>query len=96
MLDGVLYNTVTTMLTGCVIFAFAFRHVFHMKYDLTYGFYLYQMVFINLEVHFGYDSFLPFGQGVCIFVLIVFMTLFFALLSMKYIERPLNMRLKRI
>lgn len=60
--DGVLYNTVTTLLVAALFFAFAFYGCWRRKRDLTYGFYLYHMVFINLLLHFGVTSLAPCGR----------------------------------
>ncbi len=81
--DGVLYNIVTTSLLTTLIFAFGFISDYHMKLDLTYGFYLYHMVFINIVIHcFGYN--LESWSSVVINVIcIVMFTLAFALLSKK-------------
>jgi len=86
--DGVLYNTVTTLLLAAVIFAFGFSFKWRLKTDLTFGFYLYHMVFINLAIHFGFKSFLPWWQGVIILAVIVVLTTLFAWFSQKFVETP--------
>lgn len=90
VLDGVLYNTVTTILMAGLIFAFAFCGKFRMKHDYTYGFYLYHMVFINLAVEFGYDAFPTFGTGAVIMAVVVGLTTAGAGLSYHLVESPAN------
>ena len=86
--DGVLYNTVTTLLMAAVIFAFAFCGAFRMKTDLTFGFYLYHMVFINLALHFGFDSLQPAWLGVLLVAVITAAALMCAWLSLRFVEQP--------
>lgn len=86
--DGVLYNTVTTLLMAAVIFGFGFSFKWRLKTDLTFGFYLYHMVFINLAIHFGFKSFLPLWQGAIILSIIVAATILFAWLSQRFVETP--------
>lgn len=89
-LDGYNYNTVTTLLLACVIFGFAFRYQWRCTKDYTYGFYLYHMVFVNLCIELGYDSLLPMWRGVLILMGIVVTTFICAVLSKKYIEKPIG------
>lgn len=93
--DGVLYNTVTTLLMAAVIFAFAFCGSWRMKRDLTYGFYLYHMVVINLLLHFGIRSLAPLWKGGILTAGIVIATLILAWLSQRYIEIPAVKRLTK-
>ena len=93
--DGVLYNTVTTLLMAMLIFAFAFSFEWRMKRDLSFGFYLYHMVFVNLVIHFGFKSLVPWWQGLIILSIIVFATLLFAWISQRFIEKPAANRLLR-
>lgn len=88
ILDGVMYNTVTTLLVGLLVFAFGFSFKWRMKQDLTYGFYLYHMVFINIAVHFGYRTLGLNLQSVVVAMLITVLPLVFAWLSQKLIENP--------
>lgn len=93
--DGILYNTVTTLLIAMVIFAFAFCGCWRMKKDLTYGFYLYHMVVINLLLHFGIQTLEPLWQGTVLTVGVAGVTLICAWLSQRYIETPAVKRLKK-
>lgn len=61
LLDGVMYNSVTTLLISLIIFAFAYCGSWRMKRDLTFGFYLYHMVFMNLALYLGARSLAPGG-----------------------------------
>ncbi len=88
LLDGVMYNTVTTLLMAAVIFAFGFSFKWRLRTDLTFGFYLYHMVFVNLAIHFGFKSFVPWWQGVIILAVIVAATTLFAWFSQKIVETP--------
>ena len=45
VLDGVLYNTVATLLMALLVSGFGFRRRIRFSADYTYGFYLYHMVF---------------------------------------------------
>lgn len=87
ILDGVLYNTVTTLLIGLVIFAFAFTLKWRAPTDITYGFYLYHMVFINIALEFFKEYTLSYW-GVSIIVLFV-LSVLAALVSQKLIENPM-------
>ena len=91
--DGVLYNTVTTLLMAALIFAFAFCGCWRMKKDLTYGFYLYHMVIINLVLHFGVTSLDPLWKGAVLTAGIAAATLICAWLSQRFIETPAVKRL---
>lgn len=93
--DGVLYNTVTTLLVAALIFAFAFCGCWRRKRDLTYGFYLYHMVFINLLLHFGVTSLVPLWKGTVLTAGIAVATLICAWLSQRFIEAPVIKRLKK-
>ncbi len=93
--DGVLYNTVTTLLMAALIFAFAFCGALRMKKDLTYGFYLYHMVFINLLLHFGITSLEPLWKGGLLTIGIAAVTLLCAWLSQRFIENPAAKLLKK-
>lgn len=86
--DGVMYNTVTTLLTAMVIFAFAFRFTWRMKKDLTYGFYLYHMVFINIAVHYGHKHLGSNWQTAVVVVSVVVLPILLAWLSQNFIEDP--------
>lgn len=88
LFDGILYNTVTTLLMAAVIFAFAFCGNWRMKKDLTFGFYLYHMIFINLAVHFGLKSLEPYGIGIALVAGIALLTLGISWLTQRYIEIP--------
>lgn len=88
ILDGVMYNTVTTLLTACLIFAFGFSFKCRAKIDLTYGFYLYHMVFINIAVHLGYRSLSWDIQSLLVLLAITVLPLLAAWLSQKLIENP--------
>lgn len=90
--DGILYNTVTTLLMAALIFAFAFCGSWRLKKDLTFGFYLYHMVFVNLVLHFGITSLEPLWQGILLTLGIAVATLVCAWLSQKYIEGPVVKR----
>lgn len=93
--DGVLYNTITTLLLAMVIFAFSFGWKWRLRHDYTYGFYLYHMVFINLAVNFGFTSLFPLHSGIMLLSGIVLMTLIFAWASQKFVENPCAERLNR-
>ena len=88
VLDGVLYNTVTTLLMAVLIFAFAFCGTCRVKMDLTYGFYLYHMVVINLLLHYGVTSLEPLWKGGLLTVGIAIVSLACAWLSQRYVEIP--------
>ncbi len=86
--DGILYNTVTTLLMCCVIFAFGFCGKVRMRTDYTFGFYLYHMVFINLAVHFGITTLHPLWKGALLTIVISVLTIVFAWLSQRCVENP--------
>lgn len=88
VLTGVMYNTLSTVLICSVIFAFAFDFKWRMKNDLSYGFYLYHMVFVNLAVHFGFNSFSNLWKGLLTVTAIAALTLVAAFISQNLIERP--------
>ena len=86
--DGVMYNTVTTLLTALLIFGFGFSFKWRMKQDLTYGFYLYHMVFINIAIHLGYKT-LGFDlQSAVVILAVTVLPILAAWLSQKLIENP--------
>lgn len=86
--DGVMYNTVTTLLTALLIFGFGFSFKWRMKQDLTYGFYLYHMVFINIAIHLGCKT-LGFDlQSAVVILAITVLPILAAWLSQKLIENP--------
>ena len=59
-----------------------------MKQDLTYGFYLYHMVFINIAIHLGYKT-LGFDlQSAVVMLTITVLPILAAWLSQKLIENP--------
>ena len=95
LLDGVMYNTLTTLLISAVIFAFAFRFHWRMRRDLTYGFYLYHMVFMNLAVHYKIAVAQPLWQCGAVILGISALTLLFAWLSQNFVERPAVKCLKK-
>lgn len=86
--DGVMYNTVTTLLTALLIFAFGFSFKWRMKRDLTYGFYLYHMVFINIAIHLGYKTLCFDLQSVIVVLAITILPILAAWLSQRFIENP--------
>lgn len=86
LLDGVMYNTVTTLLTAFLIFAFGFRLKWRMKRDLTYGFYLYHMVFINIVIHLGCKTLSWNLQSAAVMLFITAAPILAAWLSQKFIE----------
>ena len=88
LLDGVLYNTVTTLLLVAAIFGFAFEYHWRNRCDLTYGFYLYHMVIINVVVQCGYHT-----AGWLLTLLIAAATLVCAYLSQRWIEQPIAKRI---
>lgn len=88
ILDGVMYNTVTTLLMAALIFAFAFCGCWRMKKDITYGFYLYHMVIINLALHFGVNSLEPLWQGCLVVAGIAVLASACAWLSNRFVELP--------
>lgn len=88
VLDGVLYNTVTTVLLACVMFGFAFEHKWRVPRDYSYGFYLYHMVFVNLAIQMGFTSLEPVWKGALLVVTIGILTLCSAWLSQRVIENP--------
>lgn len=90
ILDGVLYNTVTTLLLVGSMFGFSFAHKWRAPCDYTYGFYLYHMVFINLAVHMGRVS-----AGWIETFCIAGITLVAAWLSQRFVEIPVVKRLKK-
>ena len=95
LLDGVLYNTVTTLLMAMLIFAFGFSFKWRMKADLSFGFYLYHMIFVNLAIHFGFKSLMPWWQGAVVLAVIVCATTLFAWLSQRFVETPATKLLLR-
>lgn len=86
--DGVMYNTITTLLTAMLIFAFAFRFKWRLKKDLTYGFYLYHMVFINIAVHCGHKTLGANWQSAVVIVAVTLLPTLLAWLSQTFIEDP--------
>ena len=86
--DGVLYNTVPTLLLALVIAAFGFCGRVRVRTDYTYGFYLYHMVFINIFVELGQNSFFPIHMGLWRVAVVVLATLAAAYLSKRFIETP--------
>ena len=84
--DGVLYNVITTLLLVTLVFSFGFIRNWHMKNDLTYGFYLYHMVFINLVIHFGLVEFVSWRECIIVFCAIVLITILCAWLSKNIIK----------
>lgn len=87
-LDGVLYNTVTTLLLALLIAAFGFCGKVRFKRDRTYGFYLYHMVFMNIIVHLEQNSFLPLPLGALRVFGIAFMSFIAAWASDRFVETP--------
>ena len=81
-----MYNTVTTLLTAFLIFAFGFRLKWRMKRDLTYGFYLYHMVFINIVIHLGCKTLGWNLQSAAVMLFITAAPILAAWLSQKFIE----------
>lgn len=90
VLDGVLYNTVTTLLLACGMFALSFSHKWRAPIDLTYGFYLYHMIIINIVVQEGYTS-----AGWLLTLIIAVVTTACAFLSQKLVEQPVVKWLKK-
>ena len=86
--DGVMYNTVTTLLTALLIFSFGFSFKWRMKQDLTYGFYLYHMVFINIAIHAGYKTLRFDLQSALVVLAITVFPILASWLSQKLIENP--------
>ena len=95
ILDGVMYNTVTTLLMAALIFAFAFCGSWRMKRDLTFGFYLYHMVVINLVLHFGMNTLEPLWRGGLLIAGIAVLSTLCAWLSQRYVEIPTAKLLKK-
>lgn len=93
--DGVMYNTVTTLLICLVIFAFAFTFKWRAKKDLTYGFYLYHMVFVNIAIHLGYNALQFDLQSLVIFILILGLSILFSWASQKFIEDPVARKIEK-
>ena len=89
VVDGVLYNSVTTILLACVMFGFAFEHKWRVSRDYSYGIYLYHMVFVNLAIQMGFESLEPIWEGMLLLVSIFALTICSAWLSQKFIERPI-------
>ena len=94
-LDGVMYNTVTTLLMAVLIFSFGFIGKWRMKHDLTYGFYLYHMVFINLAIELGFVSLVPWWSGLLLLCVICVLTILSAYLSQRFVENPAGILMKR-
>ena len=90
VVDGVMYNTVTTILICLVVFSFAFTFHWRLRLDLTYGFYLYHMVFMNIAIHFGFDRLQWDFRSLGILVFITALPLLFAWLSHRFIEKPVS------
>ncbi len=86
--DGVMYNTVTTLLTALLIFAFGFTFKLRLKKDLTYGFYLYHMVFINIAVHCGYKTLGLNWQSAIVIVAVTALPILISWLSQIAVENP--------
>ena len=93
LFDGVMYNTVTTLLTALLIFAFGFRLKWRMKRDLTYGFYLYHMVFINIVIHLGCRTLGWNLQSAAVMLCITVLPILTAWLSQKFMETPIAKRM---
>ena len=91
VLDGVLYNTVTTALIGLVIFAFAFTFNWRAPMDITYGFYLYHMVFINIAIEFFKE--LTLSNIVVSTIILFVLSILAAIISQKLIEVPVASKL---
>jgi len=90
IVNGVMYNTVTTLLTAAVIFAFGFAFTWRMSRDYTFGFYLYHMVWVNIAIELGYVEW-----NFVVIGFIVLLTLASAWLSMHLVEEPCGRFLKK-
>lgn len=86
--DGVLYNTVSTLLLGMVIFSFTFNWC--IKVDLSYGFYLYHMVWIKLALHLGFVTLEPAWNDVVLITCIVTATILSAWISNQLVEKNIK------
>ncbi len=90
VLDGYLYNTITALLLACVLFGFSFMRKWRAPIDLTYGFYLYHMVIINVVVELGYTS-----ANWLLILIIAIATTLCAWLSQILVEKPCVKWLKK-
>ncbi len=88
LFDGVMYNTVTTLLVSLLVLGFAFTFRWRMKRDLTYGFYLYHMVFINIAVELGVTSLHFDFKSLAVMILVIALSLAASYLSQKFVENP--------
>ena len=95
LFDGVMYNTVTTLLVAALIFAFGFGGHWRMKQDLTYGFYLYHMVIINLVLHFGLITLVPLWKGIGVVILVAAATVCCAWISQRVTALPAGKLLRK-
>jgi peptidoglycan/LPS O-acetylase OafA/YrhL len=95
LLDGMMYNTVTTLLVAALVFGFGFCGHWRMKRDLTYGFYLYHMVVINLVLHFGLNTAEPLWRFGLTVVLIAAVSVCCAWLSQRFVELPAGKLLRK-
>lgn len=95
LLDGVMYNTVTTLLVCTLVLGFGFSGHWRMKRDLTYGFYLYHMVILNLVLHYGQNRVQPLWLLVVIAVLVAGTTVCCAWLSQRFVEFPAGKLLRK-
>ena len=87
-LDAEKYNTVTTLLLGCVVFGFAYSFTWRMPKDYTYGFYLYHMVFMNLCLEVVTTTLTPAWLGVLIVLAMMVLTVVASALSQRFVEIP--------
>ena len=90
LLDGYLYNTVTTLLLTLLIAAFAFHGRVRFKRDLTYGFYLYHMVWINVAVEIGFNKLLPLQGSLPAVVAAAVLALASAWATDQFVDKPLR------
>ena len=86
ILDGVLYNVVTTLLMGMVVLGFGFTASWRAPMDITYGFYLYHMVFINIALEFFGP--LTLNNAALSIIVIFVLTVVASIASQKLIENP--------
>lgn len=88
--DGVLYNTITTILMALVIASFGFRKKVRLRKDYTYGFYLYHMVFVNIAVQIGISRNLSLLNGIMLILTIAFASTVMAWISNKFVDVPIS------
>ena len=87
---GVRYNVITTLLLLLVATAIGFSFKFRLKKDLSYGFFLYHMVVLNIFYHSYVKTFSSPMQAILVFVAIAVITVILAFISDKITHRLIS------